>query len=268
MKYLWHGRLFSICLLCWATLAQAQAETQAQAEVQAEARAKMKARAEAQAQAETQAETRADTKVLVLQWEVSHSRNTDQTSLIFRPQKVELVTNVFFYQKGQKARLGRFQSSLTPEWQAVQKKLNRYHKQLKKTVPLSSLIKDDRFKPRPDPHAPVLHLNQEELREGQTYFKELSDMIRQVWNHKWLCVECAEYQRQKKTIIRTVKKRVDKNKSLPNTKEGKKSALQSKKKPPVWQTQKTTFSLKHLNCISKAKGRLECVDEEFGIFEI
>ena len=202
---------------------------------------------------------------LVLQWEVSHPRNTDQISLIFRPTKVELVTNVSFYKKGQKVRLGRFQSPLTPNWQAIKKRVSRYQRELKKTVPLSTLIKDDRVKPHHKPHAPILRLDAEVIHEGSAYFKELTTIIHEVLNHQWSCVECAEYQRQKKAIIRTIKKQVNKNQNLPNTANKQKGPTKSS---PKWKTHKKTFTLKELNCVSKGQGKVECVDQAFGVFEI
>ena len=43
-------------------------------------------------EAQDSEETASSENSLVLQWEVSHSRNTDQISLIFRQDTVELVT--------------------------------------------------------------------------------------------------------------------------------------------------------------------------------
>ena len=209
---------------------------------------------------------RAAQKALVLQWEVSHSRNTDQVSLIFRPKKVELITNTSLYQKGEIVRLGRFQSPLTSKWQKIQKRVSDYHKELTQTVPLSTLIKDKRFKLHPDPHAPVLRLNGEELKEGGIYFKELEAIIRQVWEHKWSCVECAEYQRHKKNILRTVKVA-----KADTTNNRTKKAISKNKKNGMtvqWRTQKKAGSYKDFKCVPKETGKVECVDERFGVFEI
>ena len=59
-------------------------------------------------------------KPLVLQWEVSHSLNVDQTSLIFRQDTVELVTNTHSYQSGDEVRLGWFQSPMNADLERLQ----------------------------------------------------------------------------------------------------------------------------------------------------
>ena len=153
---------------------------------------------------------------LVLQWEVSHSRNRDQISLIFRQEYVELVINTSIYQKGKIAHLGRFKSPLTSELKILKNQIKWYYVQLKKTVPVSSLIKDSRFQKAlvVDPHASVLRINEEEIKDGQTYFKPLSKVIYKVWEHKWTCIECASYKQQKEFIIRTVKKLKSKGKTV------------------------------------------------------
>ncbi len=207
--------------------------------------------------------TEKQSKPLVLQREVSHPRNIDQISFIFRENKVEMVTNISFWQKGKKPRLGRFESSMTPLLQSLKKRLTRYRGRLQKTVPLSSLIKDRRIQPSHTPHAPILRLNTREIKEGGPFFKELEDIIQQIGNTNWKCVECAEYQRHKKGIVRVVRKRTgisNKQRDNPSKKPSKKLSR--------YLVKRKILSKKSLNCIRKTKSRWECVDRQFGIFEI
>ena len=201
-------------------------------------------------------------KPLVLQWEVSHSRNRDQISLIFRQKYVELVTNTSSYQKGKITRLGRFKSPLNSELKTLRDQIKWYYVQLRKTVPVSSLIKDSRFQATVrDPHAPVLRINEEEVKDGQTYFKPLANIIYKVWEHKWTCIECASYKQQKEFIIRTMKKMNLRSTTVVKTKGSDKTQKQ-------WKTSKQKLPKKLLNCVPKGKSRVECVDPQFGIFEI
>ena len=147
-------------------------------------------------------------KPLVLQWEVSHPRNEDQISLIFREKSVELVTNTSSYQKSKVARLGRFESPLNPELKALKEQVNRYYLHLQKTVPISSLIKVPQLQNIVvDPHAPVLRINKEVIHNEQDAFRPLAKIIYNIWKHKWICIECALYKKEKKSIVRVVKKR-------------------------------------------------------------
>lgn len=203
-----------------------------------------------------------DKKPLVLQWEVSHPRNTDQISLIFKQKTVELVTNTSSYQNGRIARLGRFESPLNSKLKTIKEEVKRYYVQLRKTVPVSSLIKDPRFQEatRADPHAPVLHINKEEIDNKHAYFKPLANIIYKIWEHNWTCRECALYKKEKKIIVRTVKRRSLQSKTATKEKKskGKKQGEISKQRIPG----------KLFNCIPKGKNKVECVDPQFGIFEI
>lgn len=202
-------------------------------------------------------------KPLVLQRMVSHSRNTDQISLIFRENKVELVTNTSTWQKSKTPRLGWFESSLTSSLKSFKRRLQWYYIRLKQTVPFSSLIKDRRFQPSHTPHAPVFRLNTKEVKEGGSFFKELEDIIQQIGNQNWVCVECATYQRHKKGIVRVARKQT----GISNQKKDN-QPKQNKKESARWLVQRKILSKKSLNCIRKTKSRWECVDEKFGIFEI
>lgn len=198
-------------------------------------------------------------KPLVLQWEVSHPRNTDQISLIFRENTVELVTNTSSYQKDKKIRLGRFQSPLTLELKMIKEQIKRHRTRLKQTVPVLSLIKDSRIpRLKPDPHAPLLRINEETIQAGSPHFKSLAPIIYEIWEQEWTCVECATYKKRRKSIIRTIKK-------LKSSKDSPKNTKKSKNK---WSTTKQRFLKKFFNCVPKEKKKVECVDSQFGIFEI
>ena len=204
-----------------------------------------------------------DKRPLTLQWEVSHPRNTDQISLIFRQDIVELVTNTSSYQKGKTAQLGRFETPLNAELKALKAQLEWYYMQLKKTVPLSSLIKDSRFRPIVDPHAPVLYINEEKVQNSEApYFKSLASIIYKVWERRWVCIECAFYKKKRKSIIRTVKRlKKDSNRET--------AVVQGRSKVrKKWETRRQKFSKKLLDCIPKGKNKVECIDPQFGIFEI
>ncbi len=205
-------------------------------------------------------------KPLVLQMMISHPRNTDQTSLIFRENKVEMVTNTSTWQKSENPKLGRFESSMTPSLKSLKQRLQWYHSRLKQTVPLSSLIKNSRVQPSHAPHSPIFRLNTKEIKLGESFFKRLEDIIQQIGNQKWICVECATYKRHKKGIVRVVRKR----KGMSNKKENNQSnpVNQPKKESARWLVQKKILSKKSLNCIRKTKTKWECVDKQFGIFEI
>ena len=203
-----------------------------------------------------------DKKPLVLQWEVAHLRNTDQISLIFKKQSVKLVTNTSSYQKGRTVRLGQFESPLNSQLQTLKEQINQYYTYLNETVSVSSFIKNSR-RPLFNPHAPVLRINEEEIQSQQAYFKPLAKLIYTVWNHKWTCVDCVLYEKRKSSIVRTVKK----------IKSGLNAKTVTKKKGhnttrKQWETRTQVFSRKQLNCISKEKGKIECIDPQFGIFEI
>ena len=182
---------------------------------------------------------------LVLQWEVFHPRNRDQISLIFHVQKTELIVNTSSYQKNKKPRLGRFESPMNPPLTNLKKQIEQYYTRLQSTIPLSSLVKDKRLKPKVSPHTPVIQINTEKIKHTSSYFPPLAQIIRQVWDkNNWLCIECAIYKRKGRNIVRTVTK------------------------PNNSSTKQKTFSKKQLNCIKKQGRQLECIDPQFGIFTI
>lgn len=189
---------------------------------------------------------------LVLQYEASHVRNKDQMSLIFRKSAVELVVNTSSWQAGPKPRLGRFGSNLTPELQSIKRQAERAYARLQRTVPAISLIKDPRFRPQPRPHAPVLRIGSEEIKEGDPLFKPLAKIIRKVWQSAdWTCLECAVYQSRGNKILRI-------QTGFAGSLAGPASAGGSKK----------IFSKKELSCVSKGRGKIECLDPQFGAFKL
>lgn len=204
-----------------------------------------------------------DTTPLVFQWEVSHLRNIDQISLIFKQKTVELVTNTSSYQKKETVRLGHFESPINFDLRELKEQIERYYVRLKKTVPISQLIKDDRVRPSTDPHTSVLRINEEEIPSEHPYFKPLSSIIHQVWNREWLCIECAIYKKNRKAIIRTVKKRKPNLKEKTDKEKNQKAIVKNQ-----WEEKEQSFSKKLLNCIPKSKRKMECIDLQFGIFEI
>ena len=199
---------------------------------------------------------------LVLQYEVSHSRNTDQISLIFRQSAVELVANASSWQKGPRPRLGRFGSSMTPELLAIKKRAERFRARLGRTIPVSSLIKDPRFRPPPDPHGAVLRLGGEEIKADSPSFGPLIQIFRRAWQLSWTCLECAVYQKKGGKILRTAR--------AAGSPGGGGLHQQGQKKNPARPAAGETksFSKKALSCVPKSSGKIECVDPQFGIFEL
>ena len=197
-------------------------------------------------------------KALTLQYEVSHYRNKDQISLIFRDHVVELVTNTSSYQKTKEPRLGRFESPMSAELKELKEKLRRYYKHLQQTAPI--IFKINPLSLKPEPHSPILRLNEEEMQTSHFYFSALEEIIPSVWDHPWACVDCAFYKKRKKAIERRAVKRIL-NDSQKKTSEGRANKKNYKAKKKI-------FSKKDLNCLFKKKGRWECADPEFGLFEI
>ena len=211
-------------------------------------------------------------KPLVLQYEVSHSRNTDQISLIFLEDKVKLVVNTSSWQKGKKARLGEFRSPLTPKLSDIKKRLESTYTYLKKHVSMASLVSLP--PPHPVPHAPVLQLKDQELKYMHPQFNSLAKIIYSVWEvAKWTCIDCATYKKRRNTILRKVtiqskgqKKVAVRSQSLKKQKKMTVKSSKEKQKTPL--TYNTQFSIKQLSCRLKSSKTLECVDPQYGIFEL
>ena len=191
----------------------------------------------------------ANKKTLVLQYEVSHTRNIDQISLIFRQSSVDLVVNTSSWQKEGNPQLGRFKSPLTPELSVLKIQVQLIHESLAQSVPVLSLL--NLPSQIPEPKAPVLWIGNKKIKESSPYFDSMARIIYQVWQSaQWACVECASYKKRRNKIVR-----------LRIHPELKKTAQTSS-------IQKKLFSKKELSCVSKNSGRIECVDPQFGIFEL
>ena len=196
-----------------------------------------------------------ETQLMVLQWTVSHLRNTDQISLIFKQGSVEMVTNTSSWQKDSPL-LGRFSSRYTDHLTALKEQVGEYYTEWTNTVPVSSLINIEGFPIKEiDPHAPVLSLAGEAVPKNHPYFEPLSNIIYSIWENKWSCIECASYQKKRNSIVRTVT-----SSTLP----------EGRRKTPTTKKVRKTFSKAQLECIPKEEGQddIECVDPEFGIFEL
>ena len=136
----------------------------------------------------------ADTDVLVLQVEASHYRNLDQTSLVFRGDVVDLVTNHTGYQNGP-FRLGWLRTPASREFESLRARIERYR----------ALILSEETSTEPEfiPHAPVLRIGALEISSRHPCFDELERIFREVWDAEWSCVDCATYQRKGDSMVRT-----------------------------------------------------------------
>ena len=182
-------------------------------------------------------------KPLVLQWEVSHPRNTDQISLIFREKKVELVTNTSSYQKGKGVSLGRFESSLNHELKELKEQVGRYYAHLKQTIPLSHLIKDPRVQAKVDPHAPVLRISEEEIPSQHPYFKPLAlNYLSGMGKRVDLC-GMRHIQEDKKIHCPNGKKNSNQKRKQAKRK------LQANHQKTQWDKSRQSFPKKLFNCV-------------------
>ena len=189
-------------------------------------------------------------KPLVLQYEVSHSRQTDQMSLIFLEDEVKLVVNTSSWQETKTPRLGQFRSPLTPELSSLKGRLEGTYVNLQKYVSMADLVS---LPPsHPVPHAPLLRLSDQELESSHPQFDSLAKIIYSVWETAdWTCLDCARYKKRRNKILRKVTVRSQ-------NPEGKTKAT----------SHSTKFSQKELSCHPKGSKNLECVDPQYGIFEL
>lgn len=168
----------------------------------------------------------------------SYFRSSDNRSVTFKEATVEARTNAFQVatrQPDRVPRLGRFETSMTPGLESVYTRL-RY-----------GVAVNRRFDPVP-PHAPFLHINGQRVHHEDSDFRTAREILlttieEAVQSGTWTCVRCAEYRRAGNAISRIVENR-DR------------------------EEERRTFSIEELDCRSLGDGRLECVDSEFGIFEI
>ena len=184
-------------------------------------------------------------KPLVLQINISHSRNQDQTSLIFREKTVDFVTNSFQMsskEKKQNVRLGHFTGALNKNFRTLQRQIVS----IKKNLESKKTTKNDQSA-QMSPHAPVIHIGRDgkllTFKEQDAHFRRLRNILSKARDRNWTCVSCAKYKRSGKSIIRTLEKKDRKSSSR-------------------------SFSRKSLKCINLNKSRIECVDPQFGIFEL
>ena len=194
--------------------------------------------------------TKAFAETIVLKMEVSHSRNLDQMSLTFKETTVEFMTNTFqvnSQNQTQSPQLGQFEISMTSIMSSLKSILRSYYRMLTVNsdngLDLSSIIKAIGNAPVTIPHAPILHLNDYRVPHDHTYFSDIRNTFREVREENWTCVHCAEYRKDGRSILRIVKRRGQRE-------------------------QRRRFSTRALNCYRLDQKRLECIDPEFGIFEI
>ncbi len=191
---------------------------------------------------------------LVLQMKVSHPRNVDQVSLIFKENTVNLVNNVHQISSNSKHRkpiqLGQFQTGLTRDFKLFRRQIQAYKKLLDKSqtrINKSQILRAIGSVKKVTPHVPSIYIGGDgrvrEVKKGHPYFQPLKRILMKSMQKKYKCVSCATYDKKGKSIIRTVK---EQGKSI----------------------QKRTFSRKNLQCFQVDKKKMECVDETYGIFEI
>ena len=188
---------------------------------------------------------------LVLQMEVSHPRNVDQTSLIFREETVEFVTNSFqtsSQKNSPKSLLGHFRTDLNDDFKILQQQIVSIRNNLISKNKETSDSKTKKDEPvQVTPHAPIIRIGGDgdllTLKEEDAHFETLRDVLFKVRSKNWKCVLCATYKKKGELIARTVER------------ENKKTTSQ-------------TFSRERLKCVSLSEERIECVDLRFGIFEL
>ena len=183
--------------------------------------------------------TKAFAETMTLRMTVSYFRNSDQTSFTFRETTVDFVTNVFqlaFQDTTSSPRLGQFETSMTSELRSFKNMLKTHYR-----------ILDNRIEIRPPriiPHAPIIDLNEQKVHyNNYSNFSHLESIFYRVREREWTCVRCAEYRKDGRSILRIVRNRGQRE-------------------------QRRTFSTRQLDCRRLNRGRLECVDPQFGIFEI
>lgn len=187
-------------------------------------------------------------KPLVLQMQVSHLRNTDQVSLIFKGKRLLLVTNVhqFSVKPTKTVRLGEFQTRITSRWRLLKRQIQAYKRLLDKDNPGGASESSRAM--ASIPHAYQVKIGGDgrfrTISKEHPYFAPLKSILMEaIQNQKrYRCISCAAYYKKKKSIIRVVKKH------------GK-------------SPQRKKFSKEQLQCRPIGK-KLECVDKDYGLFEI
>ena len=190
---------------------------------------------------------------------LANFRNTDRTYLTFKKKTVELVTNAFqvdLQNKKQRPQLGRFVTPMTSTLRSVKSMFSSYHRVLVNSKPFHlsqmSKLKSKGKKTRmismipiQPPHTPILHLNNQKVDYYHPYHSDLKGILNEIKERDfWTCLRCAEYRRRGKSILRKVRGRAEKRE------------------------ERGTLSLEELNCHRLDRQRFECIDPQFGIFEI
>ena len=199
---------------------------------------------------------KAKEKPLVLQMTVSHPRNTDQTSLIFKGKTLLYVTNVHQSSKNatKPVQLGQFSTPITTKLHLFKKQIQAYKKLLSsERSPLKALLKKTdilraiAYIPQTKPHMTRILIGGDgkvlEVKNGHPYFQALKQILIKARQSPYRCQSCATYHKKGSSVIRTVKKQ--------NT-----------------SPQKRTFSRQQLECRTLDKKKIECVDIAYGLFEI
>ena len=187
-------------------------------------------------------------KPLVLQMQVSHLRNTDQISLIFKEKRLILVTNYYQSVSKQPVQLGQFQIALTPQMRLFKRQIRAYKRLLDKDNPDSKTSENSRAIAS-IPHAYQIGITGDgklrTISKKHPYFAPLKRILMEARQNqnRYRCVSCATYYKKNQSIIRVIKKRG---------------------KPP----QRQKFSKEQLQCRQIGKKKLECVDKAYGLFEI
>ena len=197
-------------------------------------------------------DTSKDEVPLIFQYSVSHHRNHDEISLVFRDDVVDLVTNISTFQPAP-VRLGWLRNPMNTHFTLLRDRLRIYRERLGSTVSVLELLLDDPdlapyahlLEPEVVPHAPVLRLDEEEIAHDHPYFEGLVPIFDEVWDEEWSCVDCATYRAAGDVIVRT------------RTREG-------------GERSEIELLASLMDCIAVGHGgsTIECVDREFGIFGI
>ena len=182
---------------------------------------------------------RGDTDVLVLQIEASYYRHLDQTSLVFRGDVVDLVTNNSGYQKGP-VRLGWLRAPMSRDFESLRARIERYRARI--------LNEETPTEPEFIPHAPVLRIGAVEISSRHPCFSKLERIFPEVWDIEWYCVDCATYERKGNSIVRT------------RTRNGEKR--QTEVPPHLLET------LWECGPVGLDTSLMGCADPAFGTFEI
>ena len=218
-----------------------------------------------------------DERPVVLVYRVSHHRNTDEVSLVFRQDAVQLVVNTDFWQEEtMPRRLGVFEAGYNRELSRLKTRLEVYHDYHAKYVSMRSLIDIPGFRSTPDPipHAPRIFIGGKEVPSEHGHHEVLFGIIRSVWDHQWSCVHCAFYRIRGDSIMRTMKFSSADGKEHESADEffGA-SELEYHKKlvkiPPIDRPQFYRDE-ESLDCVRTGKygTKMECLDSRFGLFEL